>query len=236
MLRRMTTFTKEGIAGVLSGSLITIVGCALLVRAEADPSRQNVPFFKTLASTGFVTIAASSFWAGHLYQIEDNDYALWVLVAQVASFAGDVLLLGRQQKHFLAGLVSFLVAHLAYTRAFFAVGVDTTAALTALAVLVPAFWAVWQYLRRHLPSDMVVPVVAYMTVISAMVAASFGAATTLEGPRASLIPLGAFLFYLSDLGVARQKFVTQSYANQVIGLPLYYLAQLLLVRSTLYND
>jgi hypothetical protein len=34
-----------------------------------------------------------------------------------------------------------------------------------------------------------------------------------------------FSFYLSDIFVARQRFVQHSFLNRLIGLPLYYLGQ-----------
>jgi hypothetical protein len=36
------------------------------------------------------------------------------------------------------------------------------------------------------------------------------------------------LFYLSDLAVARQRFVHASFVNRAFGLPLYYAAQILI--------
>ena len=42
------------------------------------------------------------------------------------------------------------------------------------------------------------------------------------------IPLGAALFIVSDVAVARQTFVQAAFANRLWGLPLYYGGQLLL--------
>jgi hypothetical protein len=42
---------------------------------------------------------------------------------------------------------------------------------------------------------------------------------------------GAVLFYVSDLAVVRQVFVVPGSADWLWGLPLYYLAQLLLAWS-----
>ena len=39
---------------------------------------------------------------------------------------------------------------------------------------------------------------------------------------------GAILFYLSDLAVARHRFIHKSFINRALGLPTYYLGQLLL--------
>ena len=38
-----------------------------------------------------------------------------------------------------------------------------------------------------------------------------------------LIP-GAILFYVSDIFVARQRFVSAGYSNSILGLPQYYTA------------
>jgi uncharacterized membrane protein YhhN len=46
-----------------------------------------------------------------------------------------------------------------------------------------------------------------------------------------LILIGAVAFYLSDLAVARNRFVAPGVANRLWGLPLYYLAQLMLAWS-----
>lgn len=70
------------------------------------------------------------------------------------------------------------------------------------------------------------PVVAYVAVISAMVAAAVAhAAHTPDAPGLAL--LGAALaFYVSDLGVARERFVVSGFVNKLVGQPLYFGAQL----------
>jgi len=68
------------------------------------------------------------------------------------------------------------------------------------------------------------PVQAYFLVISAMTALaaqSAGQAVRRSLPRARSLSR----FYIS---VARDRFVRQQFANRAWGLPLYYLAQVLL--------
>jgi hypothetical protein len=60
-------------------------------------------------------------------------------------------------------------------------------------------------------------------VVCALGVAEFRAQTS--------IALGALAFYASDLAVARQRFVAESFANKLWGLPLYYGAQLLLAST-----
>jgi hypothetical protein len=60
-----------------------------------------------------------------------------------------------------------------------------------------------------------------------MVALACGAGLTGDGVRAWLVP-GAFLFWASDLFVARQRFLVPTPVNRYVGLPLYYAAQVVL--------
>jgi len=45
------------------------------------------------------------------------------------------------------------------------------------------------------------------------------------------VRVGAVLFFLSDLLVARDRFVAPGFGNRLLGLPLYYAAQLLLASA-----
>jgi len=46
-----------------------------------------------------------------------------------------------------------------------------------------------------------------------------------------MLLLGAVLFYVSDICVARQAFVEKSYLNPLLGLPLYFGGQVLIAYS-----
>lgn len=141
------------------------------------------------------------------------------------SLVGDVLLIPKTRGSFLLGLVAFLLGHVAYAAAFVERGVSKGAvggALLALAVPV-AFVARW--LLPSVEAKMKVPVIAYMTVITLMVAFSIG---TVAAHGNALLVVGAVAFYLSDLAVARERFVAPGFVNRLWGLPLYYGAQLVL--------
>jgi uncharacterized membrane protein YhhN len=88
---------------------------------------------------------------------------------------------------------------------------------------------VWRWIAPHV-GDMAVPVVTYVVVISVMVVLAFG---TFGDGASWLIPAGATLFFVSDLFVARNQFVAPGSVNRVWGLPLYYLAQILLALSVM---
>ncbi len=81
---------------------------------------------------------------------------------------------------------------------------------------------------------MKIPVIAYIIVISLML---WGAVSVLFTPGLTVAGKtmafsGALLFYVSDIFVARHRFVANSYSNLAIGLPIYYSGQFLLAFST----
>lgn len=146
----------------------------------------------------------------------DSSFDRRVLAGLCLSLVGDALLLSARRPAFLAGLVAFLLAHVAYAAAF--APRSATPPWVALPV-VAALAVVLRWLWPHL-GTMKGPVVAYTLVISAMLYLALG----VGGPR---VPLGASLFYVSDLFVARDRFVKPGLANRIAGLPVYYAAQLL---------
>jgi uncharacterized membrane protein YhhN len=73
------------------------------------------------------------------------------------------------------------------------------------------------------------PIVIYLIVISIMVWG--GLSTFLRGVLPWTAAVGAVLFYLSDLAVARHRFVRESFLNRAIGLPVYFSGQILLAMT-----
>jgi uncharacterized membrane protein YhhN len=199
---------------MLSGFLAGAV--AALVAADYRGSRAGVWLAKPLASSLFVAIALAH---GAL----ETRYGVLVLAALVFSWLGDVLLIPDDARVFRAGIAAFALAHVAYVAAFAARGFDPARAALAAVPVALAVIAAARWLRPHVPADMRIPVNAYMAIISAMVVAAAGASRA--DPR---ILAGALLFYVSDLAVARERFVAPSPWNPLVGLPLYYGAQLVL--------
>jgi uncharacterized membrane protein YhhN len=176
---------------------------------------------KLLASSAFIAVALT---AGAL----NSRYGRVLLAGLVLSWFGDAFLISETQRWFLFGLVSFLLAHVAYVIAFVVAGIDRRWALGALLPVAIIAVLVSLWLTPHLPADMVWPVRAYTVVISLMVVTAFG---TLGASATPLIVAGAVLFYLSDLSVAAMRFTDPLFATYVLGLPLYYAGQLCLALS-----
>ncbi len=209
----MSTFTLACLA--------TLFCVGLLLFAEWRESRRLRWLAKPLASTGFLVAAIA---AGAL----DSRHGHLVLIALVFGMLGDVLLIPAASTAFLAGLASFLLGHVVFALAFLARGVDAPMLFGAAALLALPAALCWRWLAPHVPAKMRVAVIAYIGVISIMVAAAAG---TLRRPGGGVILLGAVMFFLSDLAVARQRFVERTVYNKLWGLPLYYGGQLVLAGS-----
>lgn len=165
---------------------------------------------------------------------EDPTVRLWFVLGLLLSLAGDVFLMLPEETElplppFLLGLASFLLGHIAYvvgmagdldSWAFVAIGLLVV--LAAGGVVAPRIVA---GVRTTSP-ELVVPVLAYMAVISTMVVFSFG-----RGAAFGIV--GALLFYASDATLAWNRFVTPSRTFQIAVMVTYHLAQLGLVLSLL---
>lgn len=196
---------------------IGLVALGVLLASERQGKGGLRVVSKVVASSAFVAVG----WLGPL---RGQSPALLVGVCLAA--IGDVCLLPRKSRGwFLAGLVSFLLAHVAYTVAFLRLPVSWLVLGVGAAVLTaPALW-VLRWLWPHLPERMRLPVLAYVVAITVMVDCAIAAAWA---GATFWVPIGAVLFYLSDLTVARHRFVDDGYVNRLVGLPLYYAAQFML--------
>ena len=155
-----------------------------------------------------------------------------VLLGLLLSLGGDVALMFQQHRRaFLAGLVLFLCAHLAYAATFAAHGQHSPADYLTLGLLLAAAAGCYRLLAPGL-GDLRWPVLAYIAVISLMVAA---AASLLANPAlardAALLALaGALLFYLSDLVLAADRFWRPLRYNRLSLFP-YFGGQLLIAMA-----
>jgi uncharacterized membrane protein YhhN len=196
-----------------------------LLRSEARGPRAAVLAFKTPLSVLFVLTAWMQAATLPLF------HGL-LLAGLLFCLAGDVLLALPGNRAFRAGLVGFLAGHMFYGAAFLGTAEPGRWSLVALVPLAAAGWGVWRWLRHRL-NGMRVPVAVYIGVISLMVLASVGflGGGAPRGAGRFLVVGGAVAFYLSDLFVARDRFVHRGVENRFVGLPLYYGGQFMLAFS-----
>ncbi len=151
----------------------------------------------------------------------------WFVVALAWSLAGDVWLM-LEGDYFVAGLASFLVAHLCYVGGFLAHapgGLALAAAGVVVAVVVGALGA--RILRSVDPgSGLRIPVAVYVTVIAVMWACALASGNVAAAA-------GATLFVASDSMIAWDRFVTRLGWAPVAIMVTYHLGQAGLVVSLL---
>jgi uncharacterized membrane protein YhhN len=159
----------------------------------------------------------------------------WFGIGILFSLAGDIALLFIN-RFFMLGLIAFLLAHIAYLIGFntpfpqslgvWAFGMAIVIGLSAMRLLRRIVVGV-----RNTQKRLVVPVIIYSAVITLVL---LSALLTLFRPDwnsgpAYLVSLGAFLFYLSDIILAWNRFVSPIKNSRMLNIGLYHLAQIAIV-------
>jgi len=166
--------------------------------------------------------------------------AFWFGLGLFFSLLGDAILLSSPEKLFLAVLIVFLLTHICYLIGF------------RQQMLAPSAWSLVlisiillnavRLLRRIVGSmrakglnRLVYPVIVYGLVVSLML---FAAMSTLSDHdwnigAAFLVSIGAFLFWLSDLLLAWNKFVSPRKIGQLPIVLLYHLGQIGLIAGVI---
>jgi uncharacterized membrane protein YhhN len=150
-----------------------------------------------------------------------GDVRAWFVVALVLSLAGDVFLMLPSDR-FVAGLTSFLLAHIAYVVGLTRHGGSARALLVAaIPVLIVTGALGARFLRAARAgghSELTGPVVAYMAVIAAMVTCAFASGIVLAA-------VGAVLFMTSDALIAETRFVGPRKWAPLVIIVTYHLGQ-----------
>ena len=186
-------------------------------------NRQRLEYVCKPATLAFLVGVAATLDA------DDNVVRACFVVALLLSLLGDVFLM-LPHDLFIAGLVSFLAAHLAYIVGLWLDGQTALAFALGLAVAAIAIAVVGRRILRAVRGgdqpEMAPPVAAYMGVISLMLASAIGT-------REPLAIVGAGLFYASDAQIAWERFVRPHPWHRLAIIVTYHLAQAGLTLSLL---
>lgn len=198
------------------------LSAAITVWAEQGGARRVLYVFKPLTTALILALALAAPDAA------SGAYRALVAAGLAFSLAGDVFLMLPRDR-FVAGLASFLVAHLLYVAAF-APRPPTFAAPGALLVLafcgVGLLRALWDDLGRLRG-----PVVAYAAALLAMAWQAAERWTELGTQPALLGAVGAGLFVVSDSVLAWERFAARHRYGQAVVLSTYFAAQWLIALS-----
>ncbi|MBM4277325.1 MAG: lysoplasmalogenase [Deltaproteobacteria bacterium] len=212
---------------MINGLIIILGGILLFGVLYYEKKKNRMPHLitKTTLSLLFVITAL-------LQPHSVPAYYRYLLVGLIFCLVGDVCLALPQRKAFMGGLVVFLVGHVLYILSFSSLIPISHWFSPGVLIIVGISVLIFFWLRPHLKS-MLIPVLIYILVITLMASgawAVFGKSPFQISGRAFIL-VGSLCFYVSDIFVARHRFVKEECRNRLLGLPLYYTGQFMLAFS-----
>jgi alkenylglycerophosphocholine/alkenylglycerophosphoethanolamine hydrolase len=166
--------------------------------------------------------------------------SLWFGLGIVFSLSGDILLMLALDRFFIFGLGTFLLAHLAYVIGFNTPLPEFSLWGIVFAVMISLGGA--RIIRRILDTlaakgqtRMRIPIIVYSTVISIMLLSAMIKLMDIswQAGAAALVSSGAFLFYLSDIILAWNKFVAPIQHGRIYNIAAYHIGQIMLIAGVI---
>lgn len=195
--------------------IFALSGAALFIYARAA----DLALLSLL--TKGIPVIALLLW---LQQAPAGTYSRWIRIGLFCSLVGDILL-DWPGDLFVFGLGAFLLAHLAYLRAYFS---DCKrVAWPALFIALIVGGGMFSVLASAGLGPLLIPVICYSTAIGAML---WRALARLNQPGinpqgAWLAAVGALLFVLSDSLIGINRFVAPFEAGPYAIIVTYWLGQ-----------
>jgi uncharacterized membrane protein YhhN len=166
-------------------------------------------------------------------RLNENKMHGIMLAGLFFSWAGDIILgiPGNNPGIFIAGLASFLLAHIMYFTVFFITPGENVITDRRSYLLIPVIVtgiALVGYLYKDL-NGMRFPVIMYTTVILTMVAGAINRIEKVNRTSYWLVLAGAILFLISDSTIAVNKFSHPFRLSELAIMSTYIAAQYLIV-------
>jgi uncharacterized membrane protein YhhN len=204
-------------------TILTVLCATLHIRAEYRGPQVQVYICKPLTVVSILSIALLSRHSSPFI------YRLAIWAGLVFSLIGDILLMLPSDR-FVAGLSSFLVAHLCYITAFVSgqgFGLSPWILIPLGAAAASVYGILWPRLGK-----LRLPVLIYVFAIVTM-AWQAGERFAKTAERKALLPLvGALLFIVSDAVLMLTRLRGQRKKAQALVLGTYYAAQWFIAQST----
>lgn len=171
--------------------------------------------FKPVAALSFVFI---SFKLGAL----ESGYGRLILFSLALCAVGDILLLNRKLKiSFFCGMLVFAIAHLLFSLSFIKSSTFDFASLVTFLPLIMILGCInFMYLLPRMPHKFKPFILLYGLAIFMMITSAY---TFMYEQK--LILIAAIFFVLSDIFVAKDRFIKRSTKNALLITPLYFAAQ-----------
>jgi len=211
---------------------ILLIVALIFTALEALALQKNYPRLEVVAKPA--VMVALFFWLWTSTGL--NGALLWFGLGILLSLLGDVLLMISLDRLFLAGLVAFLFAHMAYIIGFNTPLPDVSVWGFLLVLMIGI--GGMRILRRIISplaaqgqAGLRLPIIVYGLVISIMLLSAMLKLTDIswKAGAALLVAFGAFLFYLSDIILAWMKFIAPIQNGRIYNILSYHLGQIALI-------
>ena len=160
---------------------------------------------------------------GWLHDAPPSEYRRWISLGLIFSLVGDVLLAWPQDL-FVFGLGAFLVAHLAYLKAY--LSDSRRLAVLPLIIALSTGAVLLGILIAHGLGPLLIPVIIYGLAISAMLWRALARIGTDVPKRSALLAAaGAMAFVFSDSVIGINRFVMPFHAAPYVIILSYWLGQ-----------
>lgn len=195
--------------------ILALSGAALFLYGRAA----DLPLL-SLLSKG-IPVIALLFWLQHA---PAGTYKRWISIGLLFSLAGDILL-DWPGDLFVFGLGAFLIAHLAYLRAY--LSDCRRPAWPALLIAIIVGGGMFSVLASAGLGPLLIPVIFYATAIGAMLWRALARVGhhSIQQQGAWLAALGALLFVISDSLIGINRFVEPFAAAPYAIIFTYWLGQ-----------
>jgi len=157
---------------------------------------------------------------GFVYSETRSLYAILVLASLFFALVGDIFLIN--DKYFLQGLSSFLIAHILFTVGFAKIdGFLWNPIVLAILILIGGGY--FKLLKKNL-ADFAIPVAVYILVIVIMCWQAVSLSVIEITTFTTLVAVGSVFFVISDAIIAYAKFINKFKFSETMILGLYWLA------------
>jgi uncharacterized membrane protein YhhN len=216
---------------------VLLVGTILLMLVHWYAADRELPLQK-LTKPGVMILLLAWFSLKGGWSAANLPFTLGLIF----SLIGDSLLLW-QQRFFLPGLISFLLAHVCYIIGFNLSLPAFNLWTVVFIVVVALLWLrAYQAIRRQMDQSpanqpMRLPVTVYTLVISLMILSALLCLTKADWTfnSALLVSLGGGMFLVSDFFLALQHFGRSMLKGHVLVMITYHMAQLAIIAGVVMH-
>ena len=159
---------------------------------------------------------------------------LFVVIALIFSWLGDIALMQTEEMYFLLGLGSFLIAQVTYTYIYYRSTFQRpTFELMPLLPILTFTIFLLAFLLKNAPSDFHIPIGAYALCITAMACMARLRSGLTSNDSYQWVMMGSVLFVASDSMIAIDKFMRPIPYDGPLIMGTYIAAQLFIVMGIL---